>query len=162
VELRSTRDIVTRLELEAGPREGVAAVVSRSTGAFPDAYRRKEATTEVFVHPWADRTRNRAYFQDVTPAREADRAPDQRAPTRASAPRSGVSNPYRQGRQRRWAFESLSKARPQFKQRRWRMPSGHVLTEPGESRHFAWAGAPCPGTRGPPGRIGREHAGHSK
>jgi hypothetical protein len=33
----------------------------------------------------------------------------------------------RQARQRRWAFEVLSKTRPQVRQSRWRVPAGHRL-----------------------------------
>jgi len=60
----------------------------------------------------------------------------------------------------RWAFESLSKARPQLRQRTWRMPPGHRLTEWRGARHFRCALSPCSSMRYAPRTIGPEQMGH--
>jgi hypothetical protein len=62
--------------------------------------------------------------------------------------------------QMRWAFESLSKARPQLRQRTRRMPPGHRLTEWRNARHFRCAISPCSRMRYAPRAIGPEQMGH--
>lgn len=55
--------------------------------------------------------------------------------------------------QMRWTFESLSNARPQLRQRTWRMPPGHRLTEWANARHSRCAISPC-------SRMRPEQTGH--
>jgi hypothetical protein len=66
----------------------------------------------------------------------------------------------RHGLQMRWAFESLSNAPPQRKQRTWRMPPGHRLTERADARHSRCAISPCSRMRNAPRTIGPEQMGH--
>jgi len=68
--------------------------------------------------------------------------------------------PCRHARQRRWAFESLSNGRPQFRQTRWRIPSGQVLAEGRDPGHVRCAISPRFRMWYRPNKIGREQMAH--